>query len=75
MKRLRNENADLDAADLKILRLLEKDARTSTAELARSVGLSAPSVAERIKRLQESGVIEAYTVRINPAALGADRPT
>ena len=70
MKRLRNENADLDAADLKILRLLETDARTSTAELARAVGLSAPSVAERIRKLQESGVIEAYTVRINPEALG-----
>ena len=70
VKRLRNENADLDAADLKILRLLEKDARTSTAELARAVGLSAPSVAERIRKLQENGVIEAYTVRVNPAALG-----
>lgn len=70
MKRLGNENAELDAADLKLLHLLERDARTSTAELARSVGLSAPSVAERVKRLLESGVIEAYTVRINPAALG-----
>ncbi|CDX13107.1 Transcriptional regulator, AsnC family [Mesorhizobium sp. ORS 3324] len=70
MKRLRNENADLDAADLKILRILERDARTSTAELARVVGLSAPSVAERIRKLQENGVIEAYTVRINPVALG-----
>ena len=70
MKRLRTESVDLDAADMKILRLLEKDARISTAELARSVGLSAPSVAERIKRLQESGVIKAYSVRINPAALG-----
>ncbi|RUT93399.1 winged helix-turn-helix transcriptional regulator, partial [Mesorhizobium sp. M7A.T.Ca.TU.009.02.1.1] len=63
MKRLRIESADLDVSDMKILRLLEKDARISTAELARSVGLSAPSVAERIKRLQESGVIEAYSVR------------
>ncbi|TPJ62388.1 MULTISPECIES: Lrp/AsnC family transcriptional regulator [unclassified Mesorhizobium] len=70
MKRLRNENLDLDAVDLKILRLLEKDARASTAELARAVGLSAPSVSERVKQLQESGVIEAYCVRINPAALG-----
>jgi Lrp/AsnC family leucine-responsive transcriptional regulator len=70
LKNLRNENADLDAVDLKILRLLEKDARISTAELARAVGLSAPSVAERIRKLQENGVIEAYTVRINPAALG-----
>ncbi|TIT50747.1 MAG: winged helix-turn-helix transcriptional regulator, partial [Mesorhizobium sp.] len=66
MKRLRSESVDLDAADMKILRLLEEDARISTAELARSVGLSAPSVAERLKRLQENGVIEAYSVRINP---------
>ncbi|RUW52245.1 Lrp/AsnC family transcriptional regulator [Mesorhizobium sp. M1A.F.Ca.ET.072.01.1.1] len=70
MRRLRNENGELDAADLKILRLLEKDARTSTAELARAVGLSAPSVAERIRKLQENGVIQAYTVKINPTALG-----
>ena len=68
--RLGNENADIDAIDVKLLRLLEKDARTSIAELARSVGLSAPSVAERIRRLQESGVIEAYTVRISSTALG-----
>jgi len=70
LKSLRSENVDLDAVDLKILRFLEKDARISTAELARAVGLSAPSVAERLRKLQESGVIEAYTVRINPAALG-----
>ncbi len=42
----------------------------STAELARSVGLSAPSVAERVKRLQENGVIRGFSVRIDPAALG-----
>ena len=70
LKNLRSENVDLDAIDLKVLRLLEKDARISTAELARAVGLSAPSVAERIRKLQENGVIGAYTVRINPAALG-----
>ena len=70
MKNLRSENVGLDAIDLKVLRLLEKDARISTAELARAVGLSAPSVAERIRKLQENGVIGAYTVRINPAALG-----
>ena len=70
MHRLRNENPALDATDLKLLRLLEADARASIAELARSVGLSAPSVAERLRRLQDSGVVEGYTVRINPAALG-----
>ena len=70
MKRLRYENGDIDPVDAKILRALAKDARTSTAELSRTVGLSAPSVSERVKRLEESGVIEGYSVRINAAALG-----
>lgn len=68
MKFLGNEK--VDAIDVRLLRLLEQDARMSTAELARSVGLSAPSVAERIKRLQESGVIQGFSARIDPAALG-----
>ena len=70
MKRLRNENPDLDVVDLKILRILAEDARTSVAEIARSVGMSAPSVSERIRRLQENGTIQAYTIRIDPAAFG-----
>jgi Lrp/AsnC family leucine-responsive transcriptional regulator len=70
MKRLRYENGGIDPVDAKILRALATDARTSTAELSRAVGLSAPSVSERVKRLEESGVIEGYSVRINAAALG-----
>jgi Lrp/AsnC family leucine-responsive transcriptional regulator len=70
MKRLRYENGGIDPVDAKILRALAKDARTSTAELSRAVGLSAPSVSERVKRLEESGVIEGYSVKINAAALG-----
>jgi Lrp/AsnC family leucine-responsive transcriptional regulator len=70
MKRLRYENGDIDPVDAKILRALAKDARTSTAELSRTVGLSAPSVSERVKRLEESGVIEGYSVKISAAALG-----
>lgn len=70
MKRLRYENGNIDPVDAKILRALAKDARISTAELARAVGLSAPSVAERVRRLEESGVIEGYSVKINAAALG-----
>ncbi|HEV2899063.1 MAG TPA: Lrp/AsnC family transcriptional regulator [Pseudaminobacter sp.] len=70
MKRLRYENGSIDPVDAKILRALAKDARTSTAELSRAVGLSAPSVSERVKRLEESGVIEGYSVKINAAALG-----
>jgi Lrp/AsnC family leucine-responsive transcriptional regulator len=70
MKRLRYENGDIDPVDAKILRALARDARISTAELSRLVGLSAPSVSERVKRLEESGVIEGYSVKINAAALG-----
>ena len=70
MKRLRYENGSVDAVDVKLLRALTEDARTSTAELARSVGLSPPSVAERIKRLEEAGVIEGYSARISAKALG-----
>ncbi len=70
MKRLRYENGGLDATDLKLLDALVADARTSIADLGRLVGLSSPSVSERIRRLEEAGVIEGYTVKINPKALG-----
>jgi Lrp/AsnC family leucine-responsive transcriptional regulator len=70
MKRLRYENGALDGIDVRILDALVADARISVADLARAVGLSPPSVSERMKRLEEAGVIEGYTVRINPQALG-----
>jgi Lrp/AsnC family leucine-responsive transcriptional regulator len=70
VKRLRYENGALDATDARILDALVDDARVSIADLARWVGLSPPSVSERIKRLEEVGVIEGYTLTINPKALG-----
>jgi Lrp/AsnC family leucine-responsive transcriptional regulator len=70
MKRLRDRNIDPDAVDARILSALATHARVSVAELARFVGLSAPSAAERIKRLEESGVIEGYAASIDPRALG-----
>lgn len=70
MKRRRFENGSLDEVDVALLRALAADARTSTADLARLVGMSAPSVAERVRRLEEAGVIEGYATRISPAALG-----
>ena len=70
MKRLRYEDGPLDAIDARLLKALAEDARTSVAELARAVGLSAPSVSERVKRLEESGVIKGYAAAIDPVALG-----
>jgi len=70
VKRLRYENSGLDATDARILAALAADARISIAELARGVRLSAPSVAERVRRLEEADVITGYSARIDPAALG-----
>lgn len=70
MKRLRYENGTLDAVDRRILESLVADARTPVAELARAVRLSPPSVAERLRRLEEAGVIQGYSARIDPKALG-----
>lgn len=70
MKRLQFENGPLDEIDARLLEALIENARISITDLARRVGLSAPSVSERVKRLEEAGVIEGYSVRINPEALG-----
>lgn len=70
MKRLRYEDGPLDETDARILDALIENARVSLADLARRVGLSSPSVSERIKRLEEAGIIGGYTVKINPEALG-----
>lgn len=70
MKRLNYENGPLDPTDIRILEALVENARVSTAELARSVGLSSPSVAERIRRLEEAGVITGYSATVSVAAIG-----
>ena len=70
MKRLGNENVDLDLVDLQILQALTNQARLSMAELAREIGMSAPSVTERVRRLEERGVITGYHAHVDPAALG-----
>jgi len=70
-KRLSSDaTASLDETDRALLRLLAQDARTAIADLAREVGLSPPSTAERLRRLEAQGVIERYTVQIDPRSLG-----
>lgn len=60
----------MDDTDRSLLRLLLVDARTSYADLARQVGLSAPSVQERVRKLEREGVLRGSSVTIDPAALG-----
>jgi Lrp/AsnC family leucine-responsive transcriptional regulator len=59
-----------DATNLKLLDELQQDARLSLAELGRRVGLSSPAVADRLKRLEDEGVITGYRADVNPRALG-----
>jgi Lrp/AsnC family leucine-responsive transcriptional regulator len=65
----RRENG-LDDANLRLLSELQQDARLSLAELGRRVGLSSPAVAERLARLEETGVITGYRAEVDPRALG-----
>jgi Lrp/AsnC family leucine-responsive transcriptional regulator len=60
----------LDETDRALLAALVEDSRMALSALARRVGLSAPSTAERLRHLTEQGVIEHFTVQIEPRALG-----
>jgi Lrp/AsnC family transcriptional regulator, leucine-responsive regulatory protein len=60
----------LDDANLRLIGELQQDARLSFAELGRRVGLSSPAVAERLDRLEETGVITGYHAEVDPRALG-----
>jgi len=63
-------DAVADPMNLSILTELQENPRLSMTELGRRVGLSSPAVTERVRRLEESGVIRGYRLDINPAALG-----
>lgn len=67
---LRLGKSGLDRIDAAIVRELCANARMARAELARRVGLSAPSVADRVRRLEDIGVITGYGARIDPSRLG-----
>jgi len=60
----------IDELDRKIIAQLEADGRLPVAEVGRRVNLSAPAVADRLKRLESVGVITGYRAIVNPRALG-----
>jgi Lrp/AsnC family transcriptional regulator, leucine-responsive regulatory protein len=67
---LANENQLLDPINRRLLEELQADARVTMAELGRRINLSAPSVAERVQRLERAGVIKGYRADIDPKAVG-----
>ncbi len=62
----------LDNLDIKVLEILQKNGRTKRSELAEAVGLSIPSVSERLKKMEEKGIIEGYYTKLNRHAFGYD---
>jgi Lrp/AsnC family transcriptional regulator, leucine-responsive regulatory protein len=62
----------MDAIDHRLVDLLQRNGRATQLELAKTVGLSQPAVAERIRKLEERGIITGYAARVDAAFLGLD---
>ena len=62
----------LDAKDRKILDLVQRDGKLPQAQIAKRVGLSAAAVNERLRKLENAGVIRRYAALVDPKAVGAD---
>ncbi len=67
-----NTNHPLDGIDRQVLRLLQRDGRQSSVDLARSVRLSPPGLMKRLRRLESTGVIRGYAALLRREAVGLD---
>src|SRR6266700_623020 len=61
---------EIDAVNRRVLEELLQDPRLTMSELGRRVGMSSPAVTERVRRLEETGVIRGYRLELDPVALG-----
>lgn len=60
----------INGVDRKILTILQGDGRTANAEIARRVGLTPSAVFERVRKLEERGIVRGYTAQLDPAGVG-----
>lgn len=65
-----SSQSDLDEVDSSILRLLRENSRMSYLEMSRRTGISDATIQHRLKRMKEKGVIDRFTIMVNPAATG-----
>lgn len=63
---------DLDEVDVRLLQMLQEDAKSSLSQLGGHVNLSAPAVMERVRKLEQAGVITGYHARVNAPRVGLD---
>lgn len=70
MRTTRKPVRELDNIDLNILDVLQRDGRISFTDLAAEVGLSTTPCLERVRRLEDAGIITGYRAEVNPGALG-----
>jgi Lrp/AsnC family transcriptional regulator, leucine-responsive regulatory protein len=61
---------EIDSVNLRMLEELQRNPRLTMSELGRRIGMSSPAVTERVRRLEEAGVIRGYRLELNPTALG-----
>ncbi|MBW6458865.1 MAG: Lrp/AsnC family transcriptional regulator [FCB group bacterium] len=62
----------LDQKDKVILKILQDNARTSNAEIARHMNMTASAIYERVKKLEKTGIVKRYETRLDPGVLGLD---
>jgi Lrp/AsnC family leucine-responsive transcriptional regulator len=67
-----NSLHQLDDIDITLIEILQKNGRTRRNDLAQAVDLSIPSVSERLKKLEENGIITGYTAFVDPKKVGKD---
>jgi Lrp/AsnC family leucine-responsive transcriptional regulator len=65
-----NANNSLDSVDRRILTILQENGRITNVKLASEVGLSPPTVLERVRKLEERGIIEKYVALVDPDKVG-----
>ena len=61
---------NLDTLNWKILKCLQKNARLTNTEIGKQVGMSSPAVAERIRKMEDVGIIENYNTKVSPFLVG-----
>lgn len=65
-----SENNKTDKIDLKIIKILQENSKITNLDLSKQIGLSPAPTLERVKKLEQSGIVESYHAQINPQAIG-----